>query len=102
MSNACPSLTRATVKDPVCGMQVSPERAAAREEYEGRTYHFCATSCAAKFRSDPRRYLVGAPALATTAAEYTCPMHPEVRRPNPGACPICGMALEPVHITGEE
>jgi Cu+-exporting ATPase len=27
---------------------------------------------------------------------YTCPMHPEIRRPEPGNCPICGMALEPV------
>src|SRR6516165_2382021 len=26
---------------------------------------------------------------------YTCPMHPEIRQPGPGACPICGMALEP-------
>jgi P-type Cu+ transporter len=34
-------------------------------------------------------------------AEYTCPMHPEVRRPGPGSCPICGMALEPVVITAD-
>jgi len=27
---------------------------------------------------------------------YTCPMHPQVRLPNPGNCPICGMTLEPV------
>jgi heavy metal translocating P-type ATPase len=33
--------------------------------------------------------------------EYTCPMHPEIRRPAPGACPICGMALEPVAVTAE-
>jgi Cu+-exporting ATPase len=26
---------------------------------------------------------------------YTCPMHPEVRQPQPGSCPICGMTLEP-------
>lgn len=25
---------------------------------------------------------------------YTCPMHPEVRQPKPGSCPICGMGLE--------
>lgn len=31
--------------------------------------------------------------------EYTCPMHPEIRRPGPGSCPICGMALEPVMVT---
>ncbi len=28
---------------------------------------------------------------------YTCPMHPEIRQPKPGNCPLCGMALEPVH-----
>ena len=27
---------------------------------------------------------------------YVCPMHPEVRRPAPGTCPKCGMALEPL------
>ncbi len=31
--------------------------------------------------------------------EYTCPMHPQVRQMGPGACPICGMALEPVLAT---
>ena len=31
--------------------------------------------------------------------EYTCPMHPEIRQSGPGACPICGMALEPVLAT---
>jgi len=28
-------------------------------------------------------------------AIYTCPMHPQIRQTGPGACPICGMALEP-------
>lgn len=36
---------------------------------------------------------------AAEIAEYTCPMHPEIRRPGPGSCPICGMALEPVFVT---
>ena len=36
---------------------------------------------------------------AGEVVEYTCPMHPEIRRPSPGACPICGMALEPVTVT---
>ena len=35
-------------------------------------------------------------ALAYSATLYTCPMHPEVRQSEPGNCPICGMALEPV------
>jgi Cu+-exporting ATPase len=41
----------------------------------------------------------GAPAEAAAEAPagaiYTCPMHPQVRQPRPGSCPICGMALEP-------
>lgn len=32
---------------------------------------------------------------------FTCPMHPEIRRPAPGVCPICGMALEPELATAE-
>nr|WP_085139654.1 copper-translocating P-type ATPase [Mycolicibacter nonchromogenicus] len=38
---------------------------------------------------------------AAEIAEYTCPMHPEIRRPGPGSCPICGMALEPVFVTAD-
>jgi Cu+-exporting ATPase len=33
---------------------------------------------------------------------YTCPMHPQIRRPGPGNCPICGMVLEPEMPTLEE
>jgi P-type Cu+ transporter len=33
---------------------------------------------------------------------YTCPMHPKIRQKGPGACPLCGMALEPVEVTLEE
>lgn len=47
-----------------------------------------------------------APPVATgpdggAVTEYTCPMHAEVRQPGPGACPICGMALEPVLVTAD-
>jgi Cu+-exporting ATPase len=35
------------------------------------------------------------PFASSTRTEYTCPMHPEIVRPGPGSCPICGMALEP-------
>jgi len=37
-----------------------------------------------------------------TTTEYVCPMHPEVVQNEPGACPICGMALEPRTVTVEE
>jgi P-type Cu+ transporter len=42
-----------------------------------------------------------APATAGTETIYTCPMHPEVRQPGPGSCPICGMALEPETVSAE-
>jgi Cu+-exporting ATPase len=40
--------------------------------------------------------------VAATGVEYTCPMHPEIVRPGPGHCPICGMALEPRTVTAQE
>jgi len=87
-------------RDPVCGMEVDPARAAERVTHDGVTYSFCSTSCAAKFRADPAAVLAreGATADPTPArgsGSWTCPMHPEVVADGPGACPICGMALEP-------
>lgn len=70
-----------------------------RSEYEGRTYYFCGAGCRAKFIADPNKYLTPdtAPpaAPAPPGTTYLCPMHPEVRSDQPGACPKCGMALEP-------
>jgi Cu+-exporting ATPase len=37
-----------------------------------------------------------------TRTEYTCPMHPQIIRSEPGSCPICGMALEPREVRAEE
>jgi P-type Cu+ transporter len=121
-------------RDPVCGMMVSPARAAAQAVYAGKTYFFCCAGCADKFRAEPAKYLNmkafaatgsdgelvqfsrtgatgAAPALAVShedmhasgrpavksavANAYVCPMDPEVREDYPGACPKCGMALEP-------
>jgi len=42
------------------------------------------------------------PVATATRVEYTCPMHPEIVRPGPGHCPICGMALEPRTVTAQE
>jgi Cu+-exporting ATPase len=102
---------RGEAVDPVCGMAIMPGQAAGTIEHRGRTYHFCSLSCREKFRREPERYAGGSeggeggesPADdGEDAADYTCPMHPEVSRPGPGSCPICGMALEPRQVTREE
>jgi P-type Cu+ transporter len=97
---AVSSSAQAAERDPVCGMTVDPARSPHREAYRGRTYHFCSAGCRGEFAADPERYL--APdareprAQPDDTAIYTCPMHPQIRQVGPGACPICGMALEPV------
>ena len=45
-----------SAKDPICGMTVDTERAAAQEQHNGQTYYFCSAGCAAKFRQDPAKY----------------------------------------------
>ena len=99
------------LKDPVCGMSVTAQ-SAHMFQHEGKPVYFCSAGCKAKFAANPARYLAAAsdstestPATAPAMAEaempamggavYTCPMHPEVRQTHPGACPKCGMALEP-------
>ncbi len=93
------------VIDPVCGMTVDPVQTAHHADHGGRAYHFCSAGCRTKFVADPQRYLQPSPAKpAQTLPEgtiYTCPMHPEIRQVGPGACPICGMALEPETVTAD-
>ena len=84
-------------KDPVCGMAVDITIAKHRHTHRGREYFFCSTRCLEKFRSSPAQYLtpIPDPAPVRQGVIYTCPMHPEIRQDHPGACPKCGMALEP-------
>jgi len=46
----------ATVKDPVCGMEIDPATAAASEEYRGTTYYFCSQGCHDTFMAEPEKY----------------------------------------------
>ncbi|MGZ3655231.1 MAG: heavy metal translocating P-type ATPase [Bdellovibrionota bacterium] len=88
---------RGTVKDPICGMSVTPDASTARSVFSGDTFYFCSPHCKAKFDQNPEKFASPAPPREAPAdAEYTCPMHPEVRKRGSGSCPICGMALEPV------
>ena len=107
----------AVLKDVVCGMRVSPD-SPHQIDYKGTRYAFCSAGCLKKFQQDPERYLSpGAPppqgmhhhepprvdvAPARPGGKWTCPMHPEIVRDEPGSCPICGMALEPMTVSAEE
>jgi Cu+-exporting ATPase len=83
-------------------MTISPDDAVGHVDYKGQTYYFCTQSCLDQFRATPEAFLGERPATPATPAdmerEYTCPMDPEVRQKGPGACPKCGMALEPVDV----
>lgn len=46
-----------TIKDPVCGMDVTPESAAAKSEYKGKTYYFCSPGCKKAFDTNPEKYV---------------------------------------------
>jgi P-type Cu+ transporter len=100
-----------TAIDPVCGMTVHSQSAAGKREHDGQTYYFCSAHCLQKFKEDPERF-IGAKAVAhehprvhqgndvraKTEGEqplYVCPMDPDVRESKPGACPKCGMTLDP-------
>ncbi len=89
--------------DPVCGMSVTP---ASEHHYawNNTDYYFCCSGCREKFAADPGHYLQppqAAPAAAGTEnLVHICPMCPGVRQTGPGACPRCGMALEPEVIQG--
>jgi len=97
----------ATAIDPVCGMTVKLNVGKPSFEHENETYHFCCQGCCDKFSGDPVHYLSGAHRKAAEEAPegtiFTCPMDPEIEQVGPGACPICGMALEPMGIpTGDQ
>jgi Cu+-exporting ATPase len=109
------------VTDPVCGMQVDAD-APLQAHYRGTDYRFCSQHCLDAFEADAESYAhqsarpepdaagaccaVPAPSACAASAPggmtYTCPMHPEVRRQAPGACPKCGMALEPMDAAASQ
>ncbi len=99
---AAPDIPAGTekAKDPVCGMTVAVKPDGRHAEFKGETFHFCSEKCQTKFKADPWFYASGRAGGQKKAApanvQHTCPMHPEIVRDAPGACPICGMALEPM------
>ncbi|MFM7143981.1 MAG: heavy metal-binding domain-containing protein, partial [Alphaproteobacteria bacterium] len=89
--------------DPICGMEVDTRAGKPSAVVDGRTWHFCNPRCRDRFVAGerpvlrPRHEAPPAPSPGAAVA-WICPMDPEVREDAPGACPICGMALEPEEI----
>ena len=48
------------VMDPVCGMEIDDQQAAASVNYHGQNYYFCCESCQRQFEKDPQAYPLGA------------------------------------------
>jgi Cu+-exporting ATPase len=95
MAQATPS----DLKDPVCGMRVTPQ-SVHHSEHMGHQFFFCGPRCKIKFDANPMQYMdkqdtKPATLVVIAGATYTCPMHPEIRQDHSGDCPLCGMALEP-------
>nr|WP_295744339.1 heavy metal translocating P-type ATPase [uncultured Acidocella sp.] len=84
-------------------MTVDPATSKHQATHQGQVFHFCSNGCREKFTADPARYLAPAEEvpLAPKGTIYTCPMHPQIRQDHPGACPLCGMALEPLAPAAE-
>ncbi len=100
---AQPPSPAAQATDPVCGMKADTENRRIAPSTKA-PYHFCSAGCRAKFAAGPEKYLRPKSADATPADPggiYTCPMHPQIPQQGPGACSICGMALEPLDVSAE-
>ena len=96
----------ATATDLVCGMAVSLDAGKPSHEWDGEEFHFCSGKCHDRFAADPYFYVSGnsrkKKQVAAKDATYTCPMDPEIVQDEPGTCPICGMALEPMGGVSDE
>ena len=96
--------------DPICGMKVD-EATALSANRGAETFYFCSEHCRQQFLAEPSDALVGEghaccdhgdgtvksePSSKTNAGKYVCPMCEGIESDQPGECPKCGMALEPV------
>lgn len=88
----------AEATDPVCGMSVNRGSARHMAKHDGDRFYFCSERCKDRFEAAPDSFLGDRPAPEPMpeGTQYTCPMDPEIVRDEPGDCPICGMALEPM------
>lgn len=93
------------IKDPVCGMEVTPETAAAQRDHMGQTFYFCSTHCADAFDADPHKYAHAAPAQAAAAkavvGSATTGFNPDLNGPLQIELPIAGLTCSTCVTTVE-
>jgi P-type Cu+ transporter len=88
-----------TVRDPVCGMEVDPQNAAASAMYNGEMFYFCSQHCRDEFLTPSvssmaeRSHHEKAAAARKAAKKYFCLMCEGVESDTPGSCPKCGMVV---------
>jgi Cu+-exporting ATPase len=95
-------------RDPVCGMNVDPEKAKAKVEHGGKIYYFCSASCAKRFEQAPEQFLstarpgaaspgiqIAAAAKPATASLPILSSAPRVKDP------VCGMMVDPQKAAGK-
>src|ERR1700674_1511495 len=82
-------------RDPVCGMSVDPNQAAAKVEHGGKTYYFCAPGCAKRFQQAPEKYLQ--PAKTQTAPGGLVNLHTASKSTATAAAPPTNYAKPPKH-----
>ncbi len=77
------------MKDPVCGMNVDPNKAAGKSDYQGKAYSFCSVGCKVKFDTAPDQYLK-VPSLLVSVQGKDMPSATD---------PVCSMKVDPSKAT---
>ena len=96
-------------RDPVCGMNVEPEKAAATVEHGGKRYYFCSVGCGKRFEEAPEKFLsAGSSAGAHQGMQVAAAAAKPAKASLPilGAAPrvkdpVCGMIVEPLKAAGK-
>jgi hypothetical protein len=84
---------------PIMGSPINPAKVTKNliRDYKGQKVAFCCAGCPATWDklTDAEKNIKLAKAKPTLQKIWTCSMHPQVKVPKPGSCPLCNMKLIP-------
>ena len=90
----------ANISCPIMGSPINPEKVGKNliRDYKGQKVAFCCGGCPSKWDklTDAEKTAKLAKAKPTLQKVWTCSMHPQIKQPKPGSCPLCNMKLIPV------